>query len=207
MIFSWGLERSTYHRTCVRRVRRYLEKKYGGIDTDFERRLVDERITDAYCYNKKTKTWYLCEVKVNWPDLQKAAYQIHDTVFRFRKTHKGDSVVPVVAIPARLKKDLMEHNNWNSLYDMCERAGTRIWVIEQSTVQEAMSPKVKKSVKVKSARTPIAKKKTSRTKKTVPKKRAVKTTTVRKTKTAIKRRTSKTRGTKSKSQTAKKQLK
>ena len=91
MINIWGLsERSTYHATCVRKVYRYLKQKCGV--ADYERQLVADRITDALGCNTKSRTWYLCEVKVNWNDAQKGMTQIHDIAYRFKKTHIGYTI-------------------------------------------------------------------------------------------------------------------
>jgi hypothetical protein len=200
MINIWGpTERSTYHGTCVRKVDRYLNKKCTVAHS--ERKLVAERITDASGYDAKRKTWYLCEIKVNWSDLQKAPYQIHDTAFRFPRNpfyHKGDTVMPVIALPARLQKELVQHHNWDSLRDQCTKTGIGLWIIEQSGVREITSPNTK-GVKTKSARASTAKTKTSRAKKTKSKTRAVKSTKAPQTKTKrTKRRTTKTTRAKSK---------
>jgi hypothetical protein len=100
--------------------------------------LVDNRITDALgiVEKGKSKTWFLCEIKVNYPDLQKAPNQIHDTAFRFRQKHREDTIVPVIAFPARLQKELVDFDNWNSFRDICRRLDVAIWIIEQSTVRE-----------------------------------------------------------------------
>ena len=137
--FLWG-ERSTYHKTMVRRVHAYLKKKYSVVD--FERSLVKDRITDAFAHDEKTKTWYLCEIKVNLGDLQKATTQIHDTVFRFRRAHKGSKVVPVIAFPSRLQKELVKLDNWGSFRDNCKNNGVAIWVIEQSSVRQVLGPNI-----------------------------------------------------------------
>jgi hypothetical protein len=198
MINIWGQsERSTYHTTCVRRVDHYLKKKCSGV-AHSERKLVAERITDASGYDKKRKTWYLCEIKVNFTDFQKALYQIHDTAYRFPKNpfyHKGDAVVPVIALPSRLAKELVVHNIWDSLRDICRKMGVAIWVIEQSTIREVMGPNVKKAVKTKNARVSTAKKKTIRVKKAASKTMASKTSKVRPFK-ATKKKTNLTKSTK-----------
>ena len=137
-IFSWGPERSTYHKTMVQWVHAYLNRKYGVADS--ERSLVDDRITDTFAYDKKSKTLYLCEIKVNWNDLQKAPYQIHDTVFRFKRAHKGAKVVPVVAFPLRLQKELIKEDTWGSFRDTCKKIGVAIWIIEQSSIRQAQGP-------------------------------------------------------------------
>ncbi|MBA7507948.1 hypothetical protein ES706_06678 [subsurface metagenome] len=198
MAYIWGLEpRSTYHKTCVRKVYRYLKNKCDK--ADYEKKLVADRITDALGYNAKSKIWYLCEIKVNWNDAQKGVTQIHDTAFRFRKTHRGYTVVPVLAIPSRLQKELAKFDNWNSLRAQCTNSGIAIWVIEQSAVREIMSPTTK-AVKTKSAVTKAVKTKRPKTTKTRttrtktiarPKKSSVKSSTAKKTKTqSTKRKTS-----------------
>lgn len=186
MSFNWGFsERSTYHTTCVHRVNAYLKR--SCTIADFERKLVDNRITDALgiIEKGKSKTWFLCEIKVNYSDLQKAPNQIHDTAFRFKERHREDTIVPVIAFPARLQKELVDFNNWNSFRDICKKLDVAIWVIEQSTVREFQgytttkakavvakpikAPKAKaataKSVKTKATKARITKARSVRTKK------------------------------------------
>jgi hypothetical protein len=185
----WGSERSTYHATCVKKVYRYLKQKCG--EADYEKKLVADRITDALGYNTKTKTWYLCEIKVNFTDLQKAAYQIHDTAFRFKRNHKAATVIPVIAFPLRLQKELVKFDNWDSLRNLCRTTGVAIWVIGQSTVRETMSPKTKvvkpknattKAVKTKRPKTKTSKTKATRTKTAKTKPRSVKSSKVKQSK-------------------------
>jgi hypothetical protein len=196
MIFSWGIERSTYHGTCVRKVYRYLKQKCG--EADYERQLVTGYITDALGHDVKRKTWYLCEIKVNESDLQKAPKQIFDTVFHFRKNHIGDTIVPVIAFPARLQKELVKLNTWDSFCNICKTMKAAIWVIEQATVREFMNPKTKVvKTKTKRPKTKTTKTKTTRAKKAKPKTRTTKSTKVKKTKApATKRKISKVRVTK-----------
>jgi hypothetical protein len=175
MVF-WGPEpRSTYHKTTVRRVNHYLKQKCSKADYELE--LVSGYRTDAFGYDRKSKTWYLCEIKVDPSDLKKAPQQILDTKFHFPKTryyHIGDTIVPVIAIPARLANYLVKQNEWTSLRNTCKMVKAALWVVEQSTVREIMGPKTKKAVKTKSAKASTAKKKVTRTKKPTSKKRAVK---------------------------------
>lgn len=197
----WGLEpRSTYHKTCVRRVNSYLKQKCS--ESGYERELVAGYKTDAFGYNRKSKIWYLCEIKVDPSDLKKAPQQILDTKFHFpqiRHYHTGDTIVPVIVIPAKLANYLVKINEWGSLRKTCRMVKVAIWVIEQSTVREVMSPKTK-AVKTKSTgtkavktnRPKTTKTRTTRTKTIVkPKKSSVKSSTVKKTKTqSTKRKTS-----------------
>lgn len=202
----WPSERSTYHATCVKKVYRYLKNKCG--EADFERKLVADRITDTFGYNKKLKTWYICEIKVNWSDLQKAAYQIHDTAFRFRKNHRGVTVVPVIAFPKRLYKELIKFDNWGSFCDICTTMSVAVWVIEQSTIREVVYPKINKPVKTtKSKATTTAKKKTTKTKKPKSKVEVSKTAKRKKSPVSTKRKTTTSRTHKSKSPRAKKHKK
>jgi len=180
-------ERSTRHATCVRKVYRYLKQKYG--EANYEQKTVADRITDALGYSQKSKTWYLCEIKVNWSDLQKSPYQIHDTAFRFQKSHKGDTVVPVIAFPARLQKELVNYDNWDSLRDTCRRLGIAIWVVEQSGVREEITSPKAKVVKTKSARTSTSNTKTSGVKKVKAKPRAIKSDKINPTKAETKKKT------------------
>ena len=164
MINIWGpAERSTYHKTCVKKVYRYLKNKCD--EADYERKLVADRITDALGCNTKSRTWYLCEIKVNWNDAQKGVTQTHDTAFRFKKTHRGYTIVPVLAIPSRLQKELVKFDNWDSLCDQCKNSGIAIWVIEQAGVREITKPKTK-IVKAKSAVPKVVKTKRLKTKAT-----------------------------------------
>lgn len=207
MVF-WGSEpRSTYHKTIVRKVNHYLKQKCSKANYELE--LVTGYRTDAFGYDRKSKTWYICEIKVNPSDLKKAPQQILDTKFHFPKTryyHTGDTVVPVIAIPARLANYLVKQNEWTSLRNTCKMVKVALWVVEQSTIREVMGPKVKKVVKAKSARASTAKKKVTRTKKTVTKKKAVKGKRL-KTKTTkaktTKRKTTRAKTKKSKSRAVK----
>jgi hypothetical protein len=197
MSLFWPSERSTYHKTCVRRVNSYLKQKCD--EADYERELVTGYKTDAFGYNRKSKIWYLCEIKVDPNDLKKAPQQILDTKFHFPKTqhyHIGDTIVPVIAIPAKLANHLVKLNEWDSLRNTCKMVKAAVWVIEQSTVREVISPKIK-AVKTKSPRTKTIKKKTTGTKKAMLRSGAVKTTKLKKTKTVTKRRTGTIKNTKS----------
>jgi len=171
VVFSFWGERSTYHKTCVRRVHAHLRRKYGI--ADFERSLVSDRITDAWGYDKKSKTWYLCEIKVNWSDLQKAPLQIHDTALRFKKNHKDSAVVPVIALPLKLQKELVKINTWNSFCDTCKKLNMAIWVIEQSSVRQIQSPRHKTSKAI-TSKPKVTKIKIAATKKTKSKSLQVK---------------------------------
>jgi hypothetical protein len=163
MISFWPSERSKYHENCVRKVFRYLKKKCD--EADYERSLVPGHITDAYGHDTKSKTWYICEIKVNWGDLQKAPHQIYETAFLFKKKHRGDTVIPVIALPSRLQKELVKYNNWVSLCSHCKATGVAIWAIESASVRQIKSSG--KTVKAKNKKiTTTAKKKTIRTKNT-----------------------------------------
>ena len=178
MEFSWGSERSTYHTTMVRRVHSYLKKQCTR--ANYEQKTVEGRQTDALSYidNGKFKTWFLCEIKVNPSDLLKAVSQIHDTAFRWRKTHIGDTVIPVIAFPARLEKKLKDTDKWDSQCDLCKKSDVAIWIIEQSTVREFQGYKTTKakSAAAKPARAKVTKAKSATAKDTTRKTAAVKTT-------------------------------
>jgi len=141
MVFDWGFgepKRKTWyfnHAACVRKVYRYLKAKYT--EADYERKLVEGRITDAYGYNQKTKTHYVCEVKVKWDDLQKAVFQVTDTTRRLQKKHKKDTVVPVLAIPGALEKKLRGWGDWQSLRRHCRETGVKVWIIESGGIRQA----------------------------------------------------------------------
>ena len=162
MIFGYP-ERSTYHTTMVKRVNGYLRRICTAAEKEMG--LVYGRITDAWGYDGKTRTYYVCEIKVNFKDLQKAVYQIHDTAFRYKpKYDKDANIIPVIAFPKGLYKELVDYDNWGSLSDACNKLGVAIWIIEQSTVRQIQGPKTKspKSKPVVKAKTttksrPIAK--------------------------------------------------
>ena len=179
--------RSTRHSTFVRRVRKYLEKKCGRAGS--EEQVVHGHITDAFGFNKKSKTAYLCEVKVRRSDLRRAPNQIYETALRFRKDHRIYTTVPVIAIPVKLYRFLVDKDNWEPLYSMCGNLGIALWVIEQSAIREILSPKIDKAVKTKGSRASTTKKKATRAKNTVSKKRVVKKGKTRKTKTTKKKTT------------------
>ena len=180
MIFGWS-ERSTYHTTMVKRVNGHLRRICTVAEKEIG--LVDSRITDAWGYDAKTKTYYVCEVKVNFKDLQKAVYQIHDTAFRYiPKYDKEANIIPVIAFPIGLYKELVDYDNWGSLSDACNKLGVAIWIIEQSTVRQIQGPKPK-SPKSK----PIAKSKITTKSKPTPKaKTATKPKPTAKAKAALK---------------------
>ena len=183
MIFGWGPERKTWyfdHDACVRKVERYLRRKYG--EADRERELVEDRRTDAFGYNKNTKTWYVCEIKVDPTDLLKAPFQIMDTAFRFRKKKPFHNVTPVIAIPAPLHRRIQRQDIWRSLSEQCRQNNTELWIIESGAVRElqtvgavARKPKVEKAkvVKPKPAKAKTPKAKVTKRKTTVRKKTKV----------------------------------
>lgn len=143
MSWLFGPERRTWykdHDACVQKVYRYLKAKCS--EADLERQLVADRRTDAYGYDKKAKIWYVCEIKVDWSDLQKAVYQVTDTAFRFQKTKRASSVIPVLAIPTPLQKKLHKWDNWQSLCESCRRSGIEIWLIDSGTVKQVKGTQV-----------------------------------------------------------------
>ncbi len=179
MIFGWP-ERSTYHTTMVKRVNAHLRRICTA--SEKETGLVYGRITDAWGYDGKTRTYYVCEIKVNFNDLQKAVYQIHDTAFRYKpKYDKDANILPVIAFPKRLYDELVDHENWGSLSDACNKLGVAIWIIEQSTVRQVQGSKPK-SPKSK----PIAKAKTATKSKPIAKAKATKAKPIAKAKTTTK---------------------
>jgi hypothetical protein len=185
----WSEPRSTYHTTCVSRVKTYLKKKCGEAHADSERALISGYRLDAFGHDRRSRTWYLCEIKVNPSDLKKATQQIQDYKFHFPKTkyyHSGDVIVTVIAVPAKLAKYLIKTNEWDSFKNTCKILNVSIWVIEQSTIQEVTGNKTKKAVKTKSVKAPTTRKKITRTKKTSAKNRVTTSRKVRKTKTSKK---------------------
>jgi len=145
---------------------------------------------------------------VNWTDFQKAVYQIHDTAFRFKKSHKGDTVVPVVAFPARLQKELVKFDNWDSLRDLCQKVGVAVWVIESASVREIQDPTTKVT-KTRSVKARTVKMKTTKVKRAKPKSKTVKSTKVKGTTTkttkpkAVKAKTTKSKAVKASTRKAK----
>jgi len=195
-MINWGWsERSTYHATCVNRVKSHLKRicTEAGKETGF----VPGRITDAWGYDRATKTIYFCEIKVNPKDLLKAVSQIHDTFFKFKPKDPENKVIPVIALPKRLYDELVKYDvgQWKSFRSLCKTAKIAIWIIEQSTIQQIQGPtpkvktKTKTSLKAKASSKPKtttkAVKKT-KTKMTVKSKVSVKPKTATKTKRNIK---------------------
>jgi len=113
--------------------------------------LVASRITDAWGYDRNTKTWYLCEIKVNPSDLLKAVTQIHDTCYKFKPKDPEDTVIPVIAIPVRLYDHFMQNDvdQWKSFRTLCDTTHIAIWIIEQSAIPQIQGPKPKVTTKPK----------------------------------------------------------
>ncbi len=143
MIFGWPTERSTYHGTMVNRVKSHLKRTcdIAGKEHGF----VSGRITDAYGYDKVTKTIYFCEVKVNPTDLLKSVFQIQDTVFRYVRKDPQITVIPVIAVPKRLFDDWgkYNHDKWVSFKNLCKTNKIALWIIEQSDIKQIQGPKSK----------------------------------------------------------------
>ena len=179
-------ERSTYHATCVNRVKSHLKRICTKADK--EQGLVPNRITDAWGYDKKIKTWYLCEIKVNLNDLHKAVTQIHDTVHRFKLKKSNDQVIPVIAIPNALYIDLKKYelDKWKSFCSLCKTVGVAIWIIEQSNIRQIQGPKPKSPSKIK---TGTKKKATTKHKPTTKAKASTKRKTISNAKKSVKRKT------------------
>jgi len=189
MIFG-GSERSTYHTTMVNRVNGHLRRICTSAEKEIG--LVDNRITDAWGYDAKTRTYYLCEIKVNYKDLQKAVYQIHDTAFRYKpKYDREATIIPVIAFPRRLYEELVDNDNWKSFRDICNKSGVAIWSIEQSTVRQIHGPKPKlpKTKPTNKAKATAKPKPASKAKAATKFKPAPKAKTVTKVKSATKAKT------------------
>ncbi|MFC1955052.1 hypothetical protein ACFLWZ_00685 [Chloroflexota bacterium] len=152
----FGKSRNTYHKTCVNRVKSHLK----GICTvaDKETGLVASRITDAWGYDRNTKTWYLCEIKVNPNDLLKAVTQIHDTCYKFKPKDPEDTVIPVIVIPLRLYDHFLkvDVDQWRSFRTLCDTTHIAIWIIEQSVIPQIQGPKPKAAAKPKATAKPKA---------------------------------------------------
>jgi hypothetical protein len=210
MIFGWPAERSTYHATMVNRVKSHLKRLYN--DAGKERGFVRGRITDAYGYDKATKTVFFCEVKVGPADLLKSVFQIKDTVFRYTPKDPQVTAIPVIAVPKRLFEEWGKYNydKWVSFKDLCKTNKIALWIIEQSDIRQIQGPKPK-ALKTKTIK-PSAKSKTTK-RKTTTKTKAnntikAKKNTIKKRKSTPKTKTVKTRkastGTKSKTSSVKK---
>ncbi len=190
MSWPWGPERKTWyfdHDACVRKVYRYLKQKCT--EANYERELVEDRRTDAFGYDKNTKTWYVCEIKVDPTDLLKAPFQIMDTAFRFKKKKRFHNVTPVIAIPAPLHRKIQRSDIWRSLSAQCRQNNTELWIIESGTVKELQTTGIvvgkPKVVKAKTTRVKPSKRKATtgkRTKPTVAKPKRIKTTKAKVTK-------------------------
>jgi hypothetical protein len=220
MIFGWPTERSTYHATMVNRVKSHLKRLYH--DAGKERGFVRGRITDAYGYDKLTKTVFFCEVKVGPTDLLKSVFQIKDTVFRYTPKDPEVTAIPVIAVPKRLFDEWGKSNydKWISFKDLCKTNKIALWIIEQSDIRQIQGPKpkalkakVNKTVKAKKNTPTKAKKKTIKKRKPVTKTKVIrspktKKTTVKKstpkTKTASTRKTPTKTNTKTKPKSTKK---
>ena len=151
--FLYGKSRSTYHPTCVKRVKSYLTRICTVAEK--EQGLIPRRITDAWGYDDNKKIWYLCEIKVDGKDLYKAVVQIHDTVNRFQDSSlyksRGGVIVPVIAIPKLLYDGSVKYSTekWGSYCSLCETNNIALWIIEQSTVRQLQGPKPKTAAKAK----------------------------------------------------------
>jgi phosphate starvation-inducible protein PhoH len=205
-IFGWPAERSTYHATNVKRVKSYLKRIC--VEAGEEKGFVPGRITDAWGYDKITKTIYFCEVKVNPNDLLKAVSQIHDTVFKFKPKDPKNKVIPVIAIPKRLYNDLVKYDvgQWRSFRSLCKTTNIAVWIIEQSNIVQIQGPKPK-SPKTKTRKSSLKVKATTKrkitTKTKAAKGRKSSTNAKSKTKTIAKAKATKKRKPTAKKKTAK----
>jgi hypothetical protein len=179
-------ERSTYHITCVNRVKSHLKRICR--DAGKERGFVPGRITDAWGYDNKTKTLYFCEIKVNPGDLLKAVSQIHDTVFKYKPKDSRIKVIPVIAVPKRLYDEFSKYDlgQWKSFRSLCKTANIAIWIIEQSNIRQIQGPKPKSPSK---AQTGTKKKATTKRKPTAKAKASTKRKTTSKAKASVKHKT------------------
>lgn len=117
------------HDLCVNRLHRHFKEK--GMFTQKETKLCPSRKTDVYGYNPKTKTYYVCEVKVRFSDAQKAPMQLVAPVSALRRKDPGASVLAVLAVPMPFQTYLQKKwpENWRELSLLCRRAGIAIWGI------------------------------------------------------------------------------
>ena len=202
--------KSTYHTTCVRRVKTHLKK--FCIQGGEEKKFVEGRRIDAWGYDKNTKILYFCEIKVDPKDLTKGVNQIHDSFYNFNPPNSVDKVIPVIAIPKKLAEWSYknETGKWRSFRALCKTTNITIWIIEQSNIVQIQGPKPKApkkitrktstKVKVITKRKTIAKRKTTKSHKTATKstpkpkrKSTTKAKTIKKRRVTTKRKTTKTR--------------
>jgi len=168
MILGGEPERKTWyfdHDLCVRKVYRYLKSK--DMNAGQEKELVPGLRTDAFAYDEKTRIRYICEIKVAWSDLPKSPSQVMDTVRPLRKRKKGDIVVPVIAFPLPLQKELRKDDRWNSFSATCRELGIEIWIIDSGAIRVVQRSKIRvpqaKVVKAKAAKPKTVKAKAVKT--------------------------------------------
>ena len=211
-IFGWPSERSTYHTTMVRRVKSHLKRIC--VEAGEEKKFAPGRRTDAWGYDKITKTRYFCEVKVGPRDLLSAVSELHVTAYNFKPKNPKYIVIAVIAIPKRLFDDLAKFDpgHWRSFRALCKTNNIAIWIIEQSNIKQIQGPKPKKpktntrksTVKVKTTtkRKVISKPKAKKAHRSSIKAKSkikpktatnVKAKTVKKSKPTAKKKTAKTR--------------
>jgi hypothetical protein len=194
--------RSQTHAYCVNRVTTHLKKICTVADK--ETKLVPGRVTDAWGYDNKKKVWYICEIKVAGTDLPKSAYQIHDTVCKFKESEyyakRPGTIVPVLAITSQFYLALRKHSlsKWEHFTDLLKIDNTAIWVVEQSAIHAITRTKRKATTKAKSvtkrkstskAKSSSKRKTTTKTKVTANRNNTARSKTLTKRKTLAKAKT------------------
>jgi hypothetical protein len=211
----WGRpEKSTYHTTMVNKVKSHLKR--FCTDAGKEHGFVSGRITDAYGYNKVTKTIYFCEIKVNPNDLLKAITQLHITTSNYTPKSREFieyNVIPVVAIPKKLAGELAKYKplDWKSFRLLCRTNKIALWIIEQSNIVQIQGPKPKapkrKAQKSSTKSKPTKRKTTAKSKVTKVRKISAVSRSKTKPKTIAKVKALKKRKSNAKTKTAKSRTK
>jgi len=157
-----GIQWFEDHDWCVDKVCRHLKSKCGcGNYVDAEIKISPTRRVDALGFNSKANTYYVCEIKVKWTDIQKAPLQLREPTKTLKTKHPQAKVIPTLAIPDRLYDEMREYGNWDDIKGMCKDLGIQIWLIKYrgiSTVLASSSPKPKTTTLKK----PVAKKVTAK---------------------------------------------
>ncbi len=115
------------HPFCVNKVRKHLLETCDKARK--EALLHPRRRTDVYGFNSKENTWYICEIKVRWADLQKFEFQLQDTCQYLAWQYPTATVLPILAIPVNLHDELITYGNWAQVESRCETGNIKIWLI------------------------------------------------------------------------------
>jgi len=171
-----------------------------------ETKLCSTRRTDVYGFDANKNKHYVCEVKVRWTDAQKAPMQLTAPANHLLKKYRNTTVVPVLAIPVDLQRELKKNwpGNWKELTDLCRLNAISIWAIEWKGIRQILGskgltakPKEGKVATVKVTRPELkqVKAKTTKAKSTKTAKASAKTSKTAKA-TSVKSKKTKTKSTK-----------